>query len=93
VYNLKGSHSSVSFANTGHWSEKAIKEASYLSNGIDIILLEVHVPITVKTNDQGLEYIPDFEQWDYDPNSAFLHYCDNETADGLEFQYTPKFTD
>ena len=36
VYNLKGDKSRVSFANTGHWSEKAIKEAKYISDGISL---------------------------------------------------------
>jgi phosphoserine aminotransferase len=67
----------VSFANTGHWSEKAITEASFIS--------EVHTPVKVLKNEQGLSYIPDLDQWDYDPDSAFLHYCDNETVEGLEF--------
>ena len=34
VYNIKGNKPNVSFAETGHWSEKAIKEAKYLSKGI-----------------------------------------------------------
>jgi phosphoserine aminotransferase len=32
VYNLLGDKNVVSYANTGHWSEKAIKEAGYLTN-------------------------------------------------------------
>ena len=31
TYNLLGNKKYVSYANTGHWSEKAIKEASYLT--------------------------------------------------------------
>ena len=51
----------------------------------------VHIPTESKINEFGKLYIPSFDEWDYNPNSAFLHYCDNETVEGLEFQYTPKF--
>lgn len=33
VYNLLGDKPNVSFADTGHWSEKAIKEAKIIANG------------------------------------------------------------
>lgn len=33
VYNLKEDKPKVSFADTGHWSEKAIKEARFISEG------------------------------------------------------------
>lgn len=37
-------------------------------------------------------YVPPLEEWEYNPDSSFLHYCDNETVEGLEFQFTPKFS-
>lgn len=45
----------------------------------------VHVPVESKINESGKLYIPSFDEWDYNPNSSFLHYCDNETVEGLEF--------
>ena len=77
MYNLLGDKNVVSYANTGHWSEKAIKEAGYLTN--------VHETCKAQLDERGLQYIPDFDQWSYNQDAAFLHYCDNETAEGLEF--------
>lgn len=29
-------------------------------------------------------------EWDINPDSAYLHYCDNETVEGLEYPFVPK---
>jgi phosphoserine aminotransferase len=36
-------------------------------------------------------YVPEFEDWTRDPDPAYLHYCDNETVEGLEYKYVPKW--
>jgi hypothetical protein len=44
----------VSYANTGHWSEKAIIEAKFIGNGRDYsfrYFYEVHEPIKVERNE------------------------------------------
>ena len=92
-YNLIQGENIVSYANTGHWSEKAITEANYLSNGIKkyyILFIIVHIPTTIKVDEAGQTYIPPFCEWDINEKSAFTHYCDNETVEGYEFNFTPK---
>jgi phosphoserine aminotransferase len=29
-------------------------------------------------------------EWNINHDSAYLHYCDNETVEGLEYPFTPK---
>lgn len=41
IYNLLGDKSTVSYANTGHWSEKAIKEAVYNAKGLKNFILKI----------------------------------------------------
>lgn len=64
---------------SGQWSEKAeVEAAKYL-----------HTRIAGRSyqNDQGLWCLP--AQYDLDPNAAYVHYCPNETIDGLEFHTIP----
>jgi len=37
--------------------------------------------------------IPSKSDWKLDPEAAFMHYCDNETVNGVEFSYTPDVGD
>ncbi len=43
IYNLLGDKSTVSYANTGHWSEKAIKEAVYNAKGLKNFILKIKI--------------------------------------------------
>lgn len=70
-------------------NRSVIQLQSYINN----INQSVHVPVKVKKNEEGKSYIPSIEEWDYCPESAYLHYCDNETVEGIEFQFTPKLHD
>merc|ERR1712032_790409 len=37
--------------------------------------------------------IPDKSEWKLDPEAAYVHYCCNETVNGVEFSYTPEVGD
>ena len=37
--------------------------------------------------------IPAVESWDLSPDSKFVHYCDNETIQGVEFKSAPAVGD
>jgi len=37
--------------------------------------------------------IPKKEDWKIDPEAAYVHYCMNETVNGVEFHYTPDVGD
>ncbi|KAA0187471.1 Phosphoserine aminotransferase [Fasciolopsis buskii] len=64
---------------TGSWSAKAAKEASKYGQIRDVC---PRVP--------AYEAIPDRKTWSFDPEAAYLYYCDNETINGLEFFEIPQ---
>ena len=37
--------------------------------------------------------IPSKSEWKLDPEAAYVHYCANETVNGVEFSYTPDVGD
>ena len=47
-------------------------------------------PLLLKKTSNGLFYVPEFEEWSKCDKNAYLHYCDNETVEGLEYQFVPK---
>jgi len=70
----------ANYANTGHWSEKAILEGSRYCD----------VNVCTDSTKSGFTDIEDFSNWKIDPNGAYLHYTPNETIAGLEFDYIPE---
>ncbi|KTC71513.1 phosphoserine aminotransferase [Legionella birminghamensis] len=77
--NLLGHAKTVNYLETGHWSASAIKEAKKYA--------EVH--IAASSREQQFRTIPDRETWDINPQGAYLHFTDNETIGGLEFNNIP----
>ena len=78
--NLLKGRSKASYANTGHWSVKAIAEAKRYCE----------VNICTDSSENNFTDIQDFEDWNIDQDSAYLHYTPNETIAGLEFDYIPE---
>ena len=68
---------------TGHWSEKALENAS--------ASVTTHVVASDKQN--GYRSIPDVSQWQRASNSAYFHYTSNETIHGVEFPNIPDIED
>lgn len=64
---------------TGHWSEKACKEAAIYSRP--------HVAASAA--DDKFTAIPPRARWDLDPAAAYVHYTPNETIHGVEFHDIP----
>eukprot|EP00357_Protocruzia_adherens_P027610 CAMPEP_0114996628 /NCGR_PEP_ID=MMETSP0216-20121206/14431_1 /TAXON_ID=223996 /ORGANISM="Protocruzia adherens, Strain Boccale" /LENGTH=364 /DNA_ID=CAMNT_0002360883 /DNA_START=127 /DNA_END=1221 /DNA_ORIENTATION=+ len=80
--NILGDKTTASFAMSGHWAIQAIKEAQkYVENPKK----------NSDTSDSNYNKVP--TEFDIDPNSAFFHYCDNETAQGIEYQEVPNVPD
>ncbi len=71
------------YVNTGAWSEKAIKEAKKYC---DVI-------VSADAKASNFTAIPDYSSWNVDEQAAYLHYTDNETIHGVEFQDVPSFGD
>jgi phosphoserine aminotransferase len=68
---------------TGHWSEKAVREARAIG------------PVNIAASSAGRNYVcvPDHAAWSLSPNAAYLHYTPNETIHGVEFSDIPDVGD
>merc|ERR1740138_758398 len=64
---------------TGQWGEKACKEATKYGTS----------QMACNTKPTKFTSIPDKSEWKLDPEAAYVHYCMNETVNGVEFNYTP----
>jgi phosphoserine aminotransferase len=70
----------VDYIVTGHWSEKATKEARSL------------VDVRIAASGEGGKFtsIPPQASWQLDANAAYVHYTPNETIHGVEFHCVPQ---
>ena len=69
-----GRSKSANFLVTGHWSNECRKEASKFCDA----------NIVSDSAENNFTLIDDPVEWNIKPDAAFFHYCDNETANGLE---------
>lgn len=79
-WNLLGNKTKANYLNTGYWSRRAITEANYICQVHEVAKTQVR---------NGLTGIPSESEWSIDPDAGFLHYCDNETVEGLEYNFQP----
>lgn len=63
---------------TGHWGEKAIEEMKKYGEPVESYPIK-----ELKT--KKYTSIPDQAEWNVPEDSAYFHYCDNETIAGVEF--------
>ena len=75
---LRGGFKS-NYANTGHWSFKAIAEAKRYCE----------VNVCTDSTENNFTNIDDFQNWNIAEDASYLHYTPNETIAGLEFDYIP----
>jgi phosphoserine aminotransferase len=82
--NLLGDKTTADYIDGGYWAHSAIKEAEkYCTpNAID-----------VKTTVDGLLGIKPMKEWQLNDDAAYVHYCPNETIDGIAIDETPDFGD
>jgi len=78
--NMLGANPKADYVVTGQWSEKAYQEATKYCTGPQAVCNSKSTKFTT---------IPNRADWKLDPEAAFVHYCDNETVNGVEFSYTP----
>lgn len=78
--NLLGKNARADYVHTGIWSEKALKEAQRYG---DINVIEAGCTI------DGKFAITPQREWQRSDNAAYLHYVDNETIGGLQFDFIP----
>lgn len=68
---------SADYVVTGAWGEKAVKEAEKCG--------KVHVIFSTK--ETNYKSVPEPEELDFSRDADYIHYCSNETIDGVEFKY------
>ena len=82
--NLLGDKKKAAYVDSGIWSTHAIKEAQKYCE-VDVIARH--------GAEEGLEKVTPFENWQIDPDVAYVHYCPNETVDGIEIHDIPEIGD
>lgn len=82
--NLLGEATSADYIDGGYWAHSAIKEAEKFCspNTIDI-----------KTTLDGKRALRPMREWQLNDNAAYVHFCPNETIDGIAIDEEPDFGD
>ncbi|MDF7630043.1 3-phosphoserine/phosphohydroxythreonine transaminase [Erwiniaceae bacterium L1_55_4] len=82
--NLLGDAKSADYIDGGYWAHSAIKEAEkYCTpNTID-----------VKTTLNGKRALLPMREWQLNDDAAYVHFCPNETIDGIAIDEEPDFGD
>ena len=78
--NLLGSAKKATYIDAGYWAESAIKEAKKYCE-VDVY--------DAKVEKDGKSAVADASEWKIDPESAYVHFCPNETIDGIEISDLP----
>lgn len=82
--NLLGSHTTADYVDGGYWAASAVKEAQkYCTPNV----------IDAKTTVDGLRGITPMSSWALSDDAAYVHFCPNETIDGIAISETPDFGD
>ncbi|MFM2485092.1 3-phosphoserine/phosphohydroxythreonine transaminase [Celerinatantimonas yamalensis] len=79
--NLLGDKKLASYVTTGHWSRSAVTEGEKFASAdiFDALLRD----------DDGNVSVRPVNEWRYSQDSAYLHYCPNETIEGIAVHQIP----
>jgi len=77
---LGGAKTKADYLVTGQWGEKACKEVKKYATSQE----------ACNTKPGKFTTIPDPSEWKLDPEACYVHYCANETVNGVEFKSTPE---
>ena len=72
-YNFGHNSKEADYILSGTWSKKAIAEASKI----------IKVNTIASSEGKSFSYAPDYKDWPISDNAAYVHYCPNETIQGL----------
>ncbi|WP_428945729.1 3-phosphoserine/phosphohydroxythreonine transaminase [Pantoea sp. FN060301] len=82
--NLLGDKTTADYVDGGYWAHSAIKEAQkYCKPNV----------IDAKTTIDGLRALTPMSEWALSEQAAYVHYCPNETIDGIAIDEEPDFGD
>ncbi len=78
--NLLGSSKKATYIDAGYWAESAVKEAEKYCE-VDVF--------SAKTELDGKLAVKPASEWKVDADAAYVHFCPNETIDGIEISELP----
>jgi len=81
--NMLGAKGKADYIITGQWGEKAHKECAKYGTAQEVC----------NTKKTKFTSIPAVQEWKLDSEAAYVHYCANETVNGVEFSKTPEVGD
>jgi len=81
--NMLGAKGKADYIITGQWGEKAHKECAKYGTPQEVC----------NTKKTKFTSIPAVQEWKLDSEAAYVHYCANETVNGVEFSKTPEVGD
>ncbi|XBC39017.1 MAG: 3-phosphoserine/phosphohydroxythreonine transaminase [Buchnera aphidicola (Nurudea shiraii)] len=82
--NLLGNNKHADYISSGYWSYKAAEESKKYCTPY---IINVKKKLNKKT------YISPMSNWNINFKSAYLHYCPNETIEGIAIHEEPSFND
>ncbi len=78
--NLLGDKTQATYIDAGYWAASAVKEAKkYCTTDV----------FDAKINKDGKTAVLPASEWKIDAGSAYVHFCPNETIDGIEINDLP----
>jgi len=83
--NLLGTKITADYINGGFWAESAIKEA--------VRYCKPKIVNIATTCSNGLNGVKPMSQWSLHDDAAYVHYCQNETIEGITIYEQPSFLD
>ncbi|MGL5291425.1 MAG: 3-phosphoserine/phosphohydroxythreonine transaminase [Vibrionaceae bacterium] len=78
--NLLGDKPQADYVNSGYWAQSAIAEAKKYCTPNEV---------EIRTTLEGKKALLAPSQWRLDEKSAYVHFCSNETIDGVEISALP----
>lgn len=70
---------SADYVVTGSWSKRSVQDAKAYG--------QINIAASAEADD--FTHVPAFSTWQLNPDAAYVHYCTNETINGVEFVDVP----
>lgn len=70
---------SADYVVTGSWSKRSVEDAKAYGQ----------INIAASAEAHGFTYVPAFADWQLNRDASYVHYCTNETINGVEFLDVP----
>ncbi|AKR43418.1 3-phosphoserine/phosphohydroxythreonine transaminase [Methylophilus sp. TWE2] len=71
---------SADYVVTGSWSKRSVQDAKAYGQ----------INVAASAEADGFTHVPPFSEWQLNKDAAYVHYCTNETINGVEFLDVPE---